>query len=167
MADIICHVTRTAAEPRDVVKFVESMSGRPPGPYDYAMLLGMKDSDWPELISDIERGLPYGALEHLQRNTGLPPDEFLKWLQIAPRTQARRKIRGRLLPDESDRLLRAARIFARAIELYDGNRAAAVKWLLSKPRALGGATPLEVSRTDLGAREVETLIGRIEHGVYS
>jgi uncharacterized protein (DUF2384 family) len=42
-----------------------------------------------------------------------------------------------------------------------------VQWLLSKPRALAGATPLELSRTDLGAREVEDLIERIRYGVYT
>ena len=138
-----------------------------PGPYDYAMFLGLKDRSWSRLITSIKRGLPYSALEHLQRNTGLDPDVFLRWVQIAPRTQARLKLQGRLTAEESDRLVRAARVFWRALELHEGNRAAAVQWLSSTPRALGGATPLEVSSTDLGAREVETLIGRIEHGVYS
>ena len=138
-----------------------------PGEYDYAMLLGMKDLDWSQLISNIERGLPYSALEHLQRNTGLAPELFLQWVQMAPRTQARRKIQGRLLPDESDRLLRAARILARTLELFHGDRAGAVEWLLHQLPALGYKTPVEVSRTDLGAREVEHLIGRIRHGVFS
>ena len=67
----------------------------------------------------------------------------------------------------SDRLLRAARVFRRVLEFFRGDRAGAVQWLLSKPRALGGATPLELSRTDLGAREVEDLIERIRYGVYT
>jgi len=140
---------------------------RPPRAYDYASFLGLKTRDWPELVEHIERGLPYSALGHLQRSAGLTFEELLQWIQIAPRTLARRKAQGRLLPEESDRLLRAARIFGRALELYDGNRAAALQWLMSKPRALGGATPIEISRTEIGAREVENLIGRIEHGVYS
>ncbi len=155
-----------AAEPRDVVRFLESMNELP-SQYDYAILLGMKELDWSRLISNIERGLPYSALEHLQRNTGFAPDVFLGWIGIAPRTQARRKMQGRLLPDESDRLLRAARVFARALELFHGDRAGAVEWLLHKLPALGYKTPVEVSRTDLGAREVEQLIGRIRHGVFS
>jgi uncharacterized protein (DUF2384 family) len=32
---------------------------------------------------------------------------------------------------------------------------------------LGGAVPLEYAETEVGAREVENLLGRIEHGVYS
>jgi putative toxin-antitoxin system antitoxin component (TIGR02293 family) len=140
---------------------------RVPGPYDYPALLGIKDLDWPQLISKIERGLPYSALEHLQRNTGITPDTLFQWIQIAPRTLARRKVQGRLLPDESDRLLRAARILGCTLELFHGDRAAAMEWLSSKLPALGGATAIEVSRTEVGAREVEHLIGRVRHGVYS
>ena len=152
-------MARTAAQP--------SMNARPPGPYAYAMLVGLKELDWPQLISRIERGLPYSALEHLQRNMGIAPETLFQWIQMAPRTLARRKLRGRLTPEESDRLLRAARVFGRVLEFFRGDRAGALQWLLSKPRALGGATPLELSRTDLGAREVEDLIERIRYGVYT
>jgi putative toxin-antitoxin system antitoxin component (TIGR02293 family) len=131
------------------------------------MFLGLKDRSWSRLISSIERGLPYSALEHLQRNTGLDPDAFLQWIQIAPRTQARRRLQGRLTAEESDRLLRAARVFGRVLAFFRGDRAGAAEWLVSKPRALGGATPLELSRTDFGAREVEDLIERIRYGVYT
>jgi uncharacterized protein (DUF2384 family) len=39
--------------------------------------------------------------------------------------------------------------------------------MLSPQPALGGATPIEVAQTELGSREIENLVGRIEHGVYS
>ena len=41
------------------------------------------------------------------------------------------------------------------------------RWLNSPQVGLGGATPLEYAETEVGAREVEDLLGRIEHGVYS
>ena len=40
------------------------------------------------------------------------------------------------------------------------------RWLRSPALGLGGAVPLEF-KTEVGAREVENLLGRIEHGVYS
>jgi putative toxin-antitoxin system antitoxin component (TIGR02293 family) len=40
-------------------------------------------------------------------------------------------------------------------------------WLASPQVGLGGAIPSEMARTEDGAREVEDLLGRIEHGVYS
>lgn len=140
---------------------------RPPGPYDYVGFLGLKDHDWPDLIARIERGLPYSAIEHLRRNAGLDPDLLLQWIQIAPRTLARRKAEGRLSPEESDRLLRVARVFGCALDLFHGDRAGAVEWLSQELAALDGATPMEVSRTYVGAREVEEIIGRVRQGVYS
>jgi len=41
------------------------------------------------------------------------------------------------------------------------------RWLTSRQFGLGGAVPLEYAETEVGAREVEDLLGRIEHGVYS
>jgi putative toxin-antitoxin system antitoxin component (TIGR02293 family) len=57
-------------------------------------------------------------------------------------------------------------VFARAVELFEGDRNAASEWMSSPLQALGGATPNEVVKTELGAHEIEKLIGRIEHGVY-
>ena len=39
--------------------------------------------------------------------------------------------------------------------------------MLQKQKALGEKVPLELLVTELGAREVEALIGRLEHGVFS
>ena len=59
------------------------------------------------------------------------------------------------------------RVFGKALELFEGDARAAERWLSSPRRALGGATPLELARTEDGAGEVEALIGRLEHGVFS
>ena len=115
----------------------------------------------------IERGFAYETFEHLQRNTAIAVETLLGWLQLSTRTLARRKQHGRFEPEESDRLLRAARVFGRALELFDGDRDAALEWMFTPQPALGGEMPIDISRTDLGAREVENLAGRIEHGVYS
>jgi putative toxin-antitoxin system antitoxin component (TIGR02293 family) len=63
--------------------------------------------------------------------------------------------------------LRTSRIFARAVEFFEGDRHAASAWMLSPLPGLGGATPNHAAKTDSGARDVENLIGRMEHGVYS
>jgi putative toxin-antitoxin system antitoxin component (TIGR02293 family) len=71
------------------------------------------------------------------------------------------------LPREYERLLRASRLFGKALELFEGNREAATYWMHSPQPALGGKTPIDVAKTELGTREVEHLLGRVEHGVYS
>lgn len=45
--------------------------------------------------------------------------------------------------------------------------AAARAWLSTPAPALANRTPVEVAATDVGAREVESLIDRLEHGVFS
>ncbi|HEX7190811.1 MAG TPA: antitoxin Xre/MbcA/ParS toxin-binding domain-containing protein [Thermoanaerobaculia bacterium] len=67
----------------------------------------------------------------------------------------------------SDRLFRVARVLARAIDLFDGDREAALEWLTKPQRALGDAVPLDLAATELGAHEVEALALRLEHGVFS
>jgi len=62
---------------------------------------------------------------------------------------------------------RFSRVFARAIDLFEGDRDAAFDWMASPLPALAGTTPNDAVKTDEGARIVENLIGRIEHGVYS
>jgi putative toxin-antitoxin system antitoxin component (TIGR02293 family) len=79
---------------------------------------------------------------------------------------ARRKQERRLRADESDRLLRLARVAAVAEDVL-GAQDKAGRWLQKPNRALGGIVPLDLLDTDLGAEEVVTVLGRIEHGVYS
>lgn len=137
------------------------------GQHWYASFLGFKRCDTPNLQERLLSGFNYGAFQKLQDELGLNTSELGELIQIRPRTLARRRNQGRLLPAESDRLLRAARVFGLALELFEGDRDATRRWLASPSRALGGSSPLVLARTGIGAREVERLIGRLEHGVAS
>lgn len=93
-------------------------------------------------------------------------EKLVPLLGISKATLHRRKATGRLDPAESDRLVRFARLLGQAafvMESVENGR----RWLLSPQMGLGGAVPLEFAETEVGAREVENLLGRIEHGVYS
>ncbi|HEX6084561.1 MAG TPA: antitoxin Xre-like helix-turn-helix domain-containing protein [Thermoanaerobaculia bacterium] len=143
-----------------------SPNGRP-GPRAYVVLLGLETFELPALLRAIEKGLPWKALERFVRNTGLTVEQVAGLLTLPPRTLARRKASGRLAPDESDRLVRAARIYGRALDLFDGEPDAATEWLTGRNPALGGVPPIDFARTEVGAEEVENVIGRAEHGVFS
>jgi putative toxin-antitoxin system antitoxin component (TIGR02293 family) len=71
-----------------------------------------------------------------------------------------------LTPAESDRAVRFARVYAHVVAMI-GDEGRAVQWLLTSNRALGGESPLDWLDTDIGAREVEDVAGRIAYGVYS
>jgi putative toxin-antitoxin system antitoxin component (TIGR02293 family) len=100
-------------------------------------------------------------------NSGLSLALLASVIGIPDRTLARRRAAGKLEPDESERLLRVANLFEKCVDLFEGDVKAAVNWLTSAKKALNGQTPLLYARTELGAREVEDLIGRLDHGIFS
>ncbi len=63
--------------------------------------------------------------------------------------------------------LRTARLLKSALALLEGDKETAKAWLSRPKRALNGQSPLEMSKTETGAQEVEALIGRLEHGVFT
>jgi putative toxin-antitoxin system antitoxin component (TIGR02293 family) len=115
----------------------------------------------------VAAGLPYATVTNLQAALGVSLAELSDLVMIQLRTLMRRREAGRLEADESDRVLRAARIFGRARGLFAGDEEKARTWLRTGNRALGGETPLAFARTEVGAREVEAVIGRLEHGVVT
>ncbi|MGH7669542.1 MAG: type II RES/Xre toxin-antitoxin system antitoxin [Gemmatimonadaceae bacterium] len=159
-------MTATAEKmPVDVAElWKRTRSGRRTGHY-YLALFGVRRYDPVEVVAWIRRGVTYPAFERFQRNTELPQRLLARAAGISERTLARRKESGRLEPEETDRLVRIARVVARAIELFEGDTDAAREWLTGSAHALGGRTPLEFAGTDAGAIEVASLIGRLEQGI--
>jgi len=139
----------------------------PHGPHAYASLLGIKTHDATTLHDKVEKGIEFRFFEKLLQIMDLHGKTIADVLLIPTRTVHRRKLEGRLRPDESDRVLRLTRLYGRAIELFEGNDVAALEWFRSPSKALGGATPLSMSKTEPGALEVERLVGRLEQGVFA
>jgi putative toxin-antitoxin system antitoxin component (TIGR02293 family) len=129
--------------------------------------LGLTAASSAELVRQLERGFSFKTLHALESRSGLALSHLAAVIGIPARTLARRKASGKLTPEESERLLRISTIFERAVDLFEGDVAAAVNWLDGPRKALGERTPLAYARTEPGAREVENLIGRLEHGIFS
>lgn len=119
-----------------------------------------------EMIRQIQQGLRFRELEALQNNIEMPLEQLAGKLAISRSTLQRRKVTGRLSPDESDKVLRFSRLLGQAAELF-GDIGRARAWLKHPQHGLGGAVPLDYAETEIGAREVENLLGRMKHGVYS
>ena len=127
---------------------------------------GTANSAAAETIERIRAGLPMVEFVALQELLGLGAEALAQHLAISRSTLVRRRKGGRLDMQESDRLLRYARLYARAqVVLQDDD--AARDWLKQPARALDFVTPLTFAETETGAREVEALLGRIEYGVFS
>ena len=119
-----------------------------------------------QLRETVKAGLPYASLEALIEKFGLAREEAAAALHLPQRTIARRKKEKKLQADESDRLLRLARVSAQAVATL-GSGEKAVQWLRRPNRALGNRTPLDLIDSDIGAKQVEEILGRIEHGNIS
>jgi putative toxin-antitoxin system antitoxin component (TIGR02293 family) len=119
-----------------------------------------------QLIRKLRAGLPVQELDTLREGLDLPMERLVPLLGLSKATMHRRKLTGKLDLSESDKVVRFARLLGlalRTLESIENARA----WLASPQVGLGGAIPLEYAETEVGAREVEDLLGRIEYGVYS
>lgn len=87
-------------------------------------------------------------------------------LGISERTLTRRRSEGRLTAFESDRLYRLVSLYASAADVL-GGLDAAIEWMRSPALALGDGTPFKHARTEGGARQVATLLARINHGIFT
>jgi putative toxin-antitoxin system antitoxin component (TIGR02293 family) len=119
------------------------------------------------MVERILAGLPVEEFDSLREMLGLSVDQMALKIGISVATLSRRRARKQPLDrDHSDRLMRYARLYWLAVDFFEGDTRTAREWLASPARGLAGRSPLEFAETEMGAREVEDLIGRLEHGVY-
>lgn len=118
-----------------------------------------------ELVLAVQAGLPARSVQRIATDLALPPGVVDSI--VSRRTLERRvKENMSLTTEESDRLVRVVRIMVRAMETF-GGRDAAMEWMNSPNRAMEGRTPLSIINTDPGVELIGTILGRIEHGVFS
>lgn len=136
---------------------------------DVAEVLGLRSrADRPtsplEIIERIERGLPIGALDRLSHLVA-PGDANFKYLMVSRATLARRKKqREKLSADEGDRLVRLAKVWTFARDVW-GSEDEARDFFFRPHMMLEGRRPVDVVlATDMGARLVEDILGRLKYG---
>lgn len=115
----------------------------------------------------VRRGLPFKMLDEVAAAAGVGRLALAEVIGLSRTTLSRRRDADALKPAESDRLVRLARLVAMAHELMRGDGAAARRWLQEANELIEGESPLERASTEVGGREVEELIGRLRHGVFS
>ena len=115
----------------------------------------------------VRAGMPAKVLDTLSHALHVSVREIQIIAGIPSATAARKRASNETLrPAFSDRLYRLAAVFTLAKHvLEDGDRAA--QWFREPNRALHGERPLDLLDTEIGAREVELVLHRLEHGIYS
>jgi uncharacterized protein (DUF2384 family) len=94
-----------------------------------------------QLRDAVRQGLPFSALEALTQQL-------------------------QLTPQESDRVYRVARAIDQAADCL-GSVDKAHQWLKSPNRALAGEIPLDWLDTEIGTRQVEDVLLRLNYGITS
>lgn len=118
------------------------------------------------IVEKVRDGLSMEEFHCAQGLLGVSEERLAGLLGMSRATLHRRKKAGHLDRSESDRLVRYARLISRASAALGGVDGAR-SWLSTPARAFHGECPLDYADTEIGAREVEALLGRIEHGVFS
>jgi putative toxin-antitoxin system antitoxin component (TIGR02293 family) len=115
-----------------------------------------------DLARVVEERLPLASVETLS-NQGMTSEEIYSYI-LPRRTLVHRKTRREALThEESDRAVRVARITALAEEVF-GNDEKAGRWLRKPKQRFEGRTPLELLRTEAGARLVEEMLLQLDYG---
>jgi putative toxin-antitoxin system antitoxin component (TIGR02293 family) len=124
--------------------------------------LGDEVASEADLARIVVRRIPLKALAHVKRG-GFSEQEIADYV-IPPRTRRHRKVRREpLTVEESDRLVRLTRIQAMAEDVF-GDAENANGWLRENLGILDGKSPLEVARTESGARVIEQILAKIDWG---
>ncbi len=112
----------------------------------------------------VEAGLPVEAVKELQvelKRLGVRrPSEYVD--SIVARATLQR--RDRLKPAEGEQLVRVASVLATAVDVWGGEQDAGV-FLTSPHPMLGGAVPIDLALSEIGARQVEHLLLAMDLGL--
>ncbi len=120
--------------------------------------------DLSKAASLVNAGLSTKIIGTIQKRLGLSNAELSELLLVSPRTLDRRKKEATLPADESERSYRIARLTELAAEIT-GSMEKASEWFKEPNFALGNKKPLELIKTEPGARLVERTLHQIEHGI--
>lgn len=129
-----------------------------------AHLMNVEVGSEGELIAALREGLPASAFVALQQRLGMAATTLARALGIPPRTLTRRLKEGCFSPQESERLLRLARVLD-AAELLFAERGDIRHYLTQAVPGFGGQTPLELLDTEVGTQRVIKQMMRLADGI--
>lgn len=135
------------------------------------MKAALLDREFPEtgydtmkMIRATAPGLPAKRLEMLAVRLGLSSEALAILCGFSKSTWHRTKTKA-IIGDRADRLLRIGILLRHATDVFESEEEA-VMWLKMPAFGLAGAVPIEFAATAVGFKEVDTLLTRIDYGVY-
>ncbi len=117
------------------------------------------------IVERIREGLPFREFTALQALLQIPEEKLGLYLGMSNATLHRRKKSRSFSQAEGERLVRFTRLFGIAMEVFECEEASR-SWLKTENPGTADEAPLSYADTEFGAREVENLLGRIDHGIF-
>lgn len=123
--------------------------------------------DTRDVILKMRSGTPARTVPGIASNLGVSQDKLFELLRLPKSTmKGRISSDGMLSATEQDRVYRAEKVLARALDVLE-DKDAAKAWVNRSNRSLGGEVPLALLDTEVGYELVLDTLGRIEYGVMS
>jgi len=121
-----------------------------------------------DMVDILQGGLFAKTVEILEEYLSIKSREMAHLLSVSERTIDRYKVdcKKKLNPAISERIFRIAMVKDKCDEVF-GDPDLCAEWLTSENMAMGGKSPLELMKFDLGIDLVIKELGRIEHGIVS
>lgn len=119
-----------------------------------------------DYITVIREGIYKESMDRLMKIAGLTSAEMASLVHTSDRTLRRYQDRHKLNPDQSERLIELARLYARGEEVFE-DMALFREWMDTPLPALGHQTPKSFLDTSIGIDMLLKQLQRIEHGTYS
>ncbi|MGC4234315.1 MAG: DUF2384 domain-containing protein [Niabella sp.] len=119
-----------------------------------------------DFISYIREGIPKKALDHLAEVMALSDAELSAVLHVSDRTLRRYTSSQKLNPEQSERVLELARLYARGADVFEDMESFKL-WMESPVGALGNKKPKSFLDTSMGIALLMEELGRIEHGIFA
>jgi len=117
-------------------------------------------------LSTVEAGVPVATMASFVAASGLQFSDIYDVVIPARTLKHRRSRKEPLTRDESDKLARLIRIYDDAVRVM-GDKEKALHWLNKALRRFNGRSPLQMLRTEFGARMVEEMLGQIDYGMFA
>jgi putative toxin-antitoxin system antitoxin component (TIGR02293 family) len=129
------------------------------------------DTDWTgdgfAIVEQSRAGLSRAKADEVARPIGLTDKEMARILNLSERTLHRLRPDARLDSNASERLLLLEVLIKHGLDVFDGRTDVLGRWLHGPLPELRRQAPVTLLDTTVGFNMVHTVLGRIEHGIYS
>lgn len=119
------------------------------------------------IVEQTRAGVSRAKADEVARPVGLTDKEMARVLNLSERTLHRLRPDARLDSNASERLLLLEVLIRHGLDVFDERTDVLDRWLHGPLPELRGHAPVALLDTTTGFSMVHTVLGRIEHGIYS